>query len=56
MTWRQMVATGIVLGLVAGLVVWYLERFESGRLMTEINDYLEKRSMFEQWLRERGEA
>lgn len=54
--WRQVAVTAIVLGVVAGMVVWYLERFESNRLMGEIHDYLGKRELFDQWLRERGEA
>lgn len=56
MNWRQVLVTAVVLGVVAALVVWYLERFQAERLTGEIADYLRKRDEFEQFLRERGEA
>lgn len=54
MNWRQVAVTAVVLGIVAGFVVWYLERFESERLFGEMRDYMAKRDLFEQWLREHG--
>ena len=42
MTWKSTLVAAVVMGLVAAAVVWYLERFESARLMTEIHGYLDK--------------
>lgn len=49
MTFKQAIVFGIVFGLIAAGVVWYLERFELNRLHGEINDYLSKRDAFTEW-------
>lgn len=55
---RETLVTGIILGVVAGLVVWYLERFETRRIGDMIGDefteYLGKRDLFARWLAEHG--
>ncbi len=50
---RQAIVVGLILGLTCALVVWYLERFESRRLHTEISEYLSKRDQFREWLSKR---
>lgn len=55
MTVRQVVLAAAVLGLVAGAVVWYLERFELNRLHGEVRDYLGNYDAFRDFLRQRGE-
>lgn len=51
-TWPKVIAIGLVLGLMAGAVVWYLERFEVGRLHTEIREYLGHHDAFLRWQEE----
>lgn len=52
---RNAIISGVLLGIVAGLVVWYLERFEMERMYSEINATLGKHAAFDDFLRERGE-
>ncbi len=54
MTWRQVVIASIVLGIVAGAVVMWLQRFEVTRLHTQMGDYLEKWDKFSKWDAEHG--
>jgi hypothetical protein len=54
-TLRNAVISGVLLGIVAGLVVWYLERFEMERMYAEINSTLGKHAAFDDYLKERGE-
>jgi hypothetical protein len=51
---RNAVVSGVVLGVVAALVVWWLERFELKRGISEVENYLRKHSDFQSYLRERG--
>lgn len=57
-TWRQdlgrILVAGAALGLVAGAVVWFLERFESDRLHVQVREYLEKYDAFKAWEAEHG--
>lgn len=53
MTLKQAAVFGVVFGLVAALVVWYLERFELNRLHGEVREYLGNRDKFAEFLRER---
>lgn len=59
-TWRQdlgrLVIAGAALGLVAGAVVWFLERFESERLHAEVRTYMENYDAFRTFLAQRGET
>jgi hypothetical protein len=52
---RNAIISGIVLGLIAGAVVWYLERFEMERMFAEINATLGKHADFDQFLKEKGD-
>lgn len=54
MTFRHAIVTGIMLGIVAGLVVWYLERFQTDRMFSDMRDYMEKRDDFRAWLQREG--
>lgn len=59
-TWRQdlgrILLTGAALGLVAGAVVWFLERFETERLHSEVRSYMENYDAFRAFLAQRGDA
>lgn len=55
MSLKQAVVFGVVFGLVAAMVVWYLERFELNRLHGEVREYLGNRDKFEDFLREKGQ-
>lgn len=56
MSWPKAVAVAIMLGLVAGAVVWYLERFEVARLHTEISGYLSRYDEFRNWEASHGDG
>lgn len=51
---KHTIVFGVVFGLIAAGVVWYLERFELNRLHGEVREYLSKRDSFESFLKERG--
>lgn len=57
-TWRQdlgrILMAGAALGLVAGAVVWFLERFESQRLHEQVHEYLRDYDKFREWLIDHG--
>lgn len=57
-TWRQdlgrILLAGAVLGLTAGAVVWFLERFEAQKLHREMSEYLGRYDEFRQWLADHG--
>lgn len=55
MTLKQAVAFGIIFGVVAACIVWYLERFELNRLHGEVKDYLSHSDKFREYLRETGQ-
>jgi hypothetical protein len=55
MTFRQAIVIGVVLGVVAAAVVWYLERFESNRLFAEMRDYMSRQDKFREWLKSQDE-
>ncbi len=44
--------TGATLGVVAALVVWFLERFELNRLHGDVRHYLENHDAFRAWQRD----
>ena len=52
-SWKQVVATAVLLGVVAAGVVWYLERFEVARMHEEMRGYLERHDAFQSFLKER---
>jgi len=46
----KVILTGVVLGVVAAAVVWYLERFQTERLASELRQHLDGMSdEFRQW-------
>ncbi len=53
-TVRTAIITGVALGVVAAVVVWWLERFELAKLHTEVADYLGSYERFKLWEREHG--
>lgn len=53
---RNAIVSGLVLGVVAACVVWWLERFESRRMIGEVETYLRRHADFQGYLRERGES
>lgn len=56
MNYRQVIATGLILGLTAAVVVWFLERFESQRLHGEVRSYLTNYDAFREWVERHGPA
>lgn len=50
MTTRQTIVVGLILGVSCALCVWYLERFESRRLITDVESYLARYDEFRDWL------
>lgn len=48
-TLAQVIVAAVILGAVAGGVVWYLERFQMAKLHTEMSGYLDKWEQFRQW-------
>ena len=54
MNYKQAAVIGIALGITAGLIVWFLERFETDRLHREVRGYLKNVDEFNEWLREKG--
>lgn len=53
MTLKNAIIIGVIFGLVAATVVWYLERFELNRLHGEMKDYLSKHAQFDNFLHEK---
>ena len=53
---RNVILTGAILGLVAGAVVWFLERFEANRLHAQVREYLHRYDEFQDWLKSRPGA
>jgi len=57
---RNAIIAGIILGIVAAGVVWFLERFEVAKLHLEIREYLEASDVVEDLRRKarekKGEA
>jgi hypothetical protein len=52
--YRPAIVAGVILGVVAALVVWYLERFETKRVVAEAENLLKRHAAFDDYLRERG--
>ena len=46
MTWRQTLIAACVMALVAAALVWYLERFNTEKLVAEMQRYLRKQDDF----------
>lgn len=50
----KVIATGLVLGIVAAGIVWFLERFESARLAAQLREHLDTMSdEYKEWLAKR---
>jgi hypothetical protein len=56
MNYRQVILIGLLLGVTAALVVWWLERFEADRLHGEVRTYLERYDEFRDWLTKQEET
>lgn len=46
----KVILTGLALGITAGAVVWFLERFETARLHEEVRDYLTNYDKWREWM------
>jgi len=55
LTTRQALTIAIVFGLVAAMVVWWLERFEINRFHGEVQSYLTNQIAFKEWLKEKND-
>ena len=53
---RNALIAGAALGVVAALVVWWLERFELNKLHGEVRSYLENYNAFERWQQTREDG
>lgn len=50
----KIIIAGVALGITAGLVVWFLERFETERMVAELRSQLDEHSEeLRRWLAER---
>lgn len=45
-TWKQTLVAAVVMALVAACLVWYLERFNTDKLVAEMQRYLRKQDDF----------
>jgi len=50
---KQAIVFGLVFGIVAACIVWYLERFELNRLHGEVRSYLNNQDAFNEFLKTR---
>ena len=46
----KILLAGLILGVTAAAMVWFLERFEGQRLHSEVREYLERYDEFRAWL------
>ena len=53
MTFKQALIIAMIFGIVAGGVVWWLERFEVNKLHGEVIHYLKNQDEFKDFLRSR---
>jgi hypothetical protein len=51
----KILLAGLILGVTAAAIVWFLERFEGQRLHSEVREYLERYDEFRAWLASRPE-
>ncbi len=54
MTMRQVVIAAVILGAVAGYVVWWLRRFEVEDMHHRFSEYLGKYDEFRKWEAQNG--
>jgi hypothetical protein len=47
---KQVILIGVLLGITAACIVWYLERFEMRQLHAEVQRYLGLSDEFRDWL------
>lgn len=52
---RHVILTGVVMGVTAAAIVWWLERFESDRLHREVRSYLGRYDEFRDWLEQKAD-
>lgn len=53
LTLKHAIVIGIIFGVVAAAVVWYLERFELNRLHGEMKEYLDRHRQFDDFIKNR---
>lgn len=53
---RQALTAGLILGVTAALIVWWLERFELERLHAETRQYLVRYDEFRDWLQAKADG
>lgn len=53
---RNAIVAGMILGVVAACVVWFLERFEVARMHEQIREHLERHDAFGDFLRQREDG
>jgi type II secretory pathway pseudopilin PulG len=54
-TWKSTLIAAIVMGLLAAALVWWLERFSTDRLVSEMQRYLRNHDQFRAEYPEQGE-
>lgn len=52
MTIKHALVIAVTFGIVAALVVWWLERFEINKFHGEVRSYIQNYDKFEKYLRE----
>lgn len=54
MSLKHAIIIGVVFGVVAAAVVWWLERFEINKFHGEVQGYMRHHSEFADFLKEKG--
>jgi type II secretory pathway pseudopilin PulG len=55
-TWKSTLIAAIVMGLLAAALVWWLERFSTDRLVSEMQRYLRRQDEFNDLYPPEGDA
>jgi hypothetical protein len=54
LTLKNAITIGVIFGIVAAAVVWWLERFEINKFHGEVHRYMKHQSEFTDFLKEKG--